>query len=105
MANKAHLECEDDNNCDFKRAKLTNDGISDDSPGKSRTITEKGIEKSSSFDEFLSPKQVADTLGVSRKFVYERIARGDLESQSVGRLRRIRRSSLEKWLNSQGKGS
>jgi excisionase family DNA binding protein len=57
------------------------------------------------FDLFFTPREVADMLGVSDKFVYERMARGELESQPIGRLKRIRKSTLETWLNSQKKGS
>ena len=52
-------------------------------------------------DYFLSPESVALFLDVSRKFIYELIARGELKALTVGgRLRRIRRSDLELWLTS-----
>lgn len=52
-------------------------------------------------DYFLSPESVALFLDVSRKFIYELIARGELKALTVGgRLRRIRRSDLELWLAS-----
>lgn len=60
--------------------------------------------KKNGLDSFLSPHEVADYLNVSRRFVYERIANGDLEFQSVGRLRRIRFSTLEAWLIRQQNG-
>ena len=52
-------------------------------------------------DYFLSPENAALCLDVSRKFIYEMIARGELKAVTVGgRLRRIRRSDLEIWLTS-----
>ena len=56
-------------------------------------------------DRFLSPENVAQYLDVSRKFIYEMIARGELKAMVVGgRLRRIRRSDLELWLTSSNSG-
>jgi len=56
-------------------------------------------------DYFLSPENAALFLDVSRKFIYELIARGDLKATTVGgRLRRIRRSDLELWLTSSNSG-
>ena len=56
-------------------------------------------------DYFLSPENAALYLDVSRKFIYEMIARGELKSVTVGgRLRRIRRSDLEMWLASANTG-
>lgn len=49
-------------------------------------------------DPFLSPKEAAEYLGVSVRFVYERIATDEIKSQAMGRLRRIRLSTLEDWL-------
>lgn len=55
-------------------------------------------------DPYLSPKEAADFLGVSARFIYERIATREVESQPIGRLRRIRLSTLEKWLIRQQNG-
>jgi len=60
--------------------------------------------KSHGFDPFLSAKEAADYLGVSRRFVYERIATSEIKSQPMGRLRRIRLSTLEDWLIRQTDG-
>ena len=60
--------------------------------------------KKNGLDSFLTPHEVADYLNVSRRFVYERIASRDLEFQFVGRLRRIRFSTLEAWLIRQQNG-
>lgn len=55
-------------------------------------------------DPFLSPDNVARYLDVSRKFVYELMARREIESVSVGgRLKRIRLSALETWLGRRNK--
>jgi len=57
-------------------------------------------------DCFLSPENAAQYLDVSRKFIYEMIARGELRAMTVGgRLRRIRRSDLELWLTSSNSGT
>jgi len=55
-------------------------------------------------DPFLSPKEAAKYLGVSVRLIYERMARGEIEVQPVGRLRRIRLSNLEAWLHRQKDG-
>lgn len=53
----------------------------------------------SGVDSFLSPENAARYLDVSRKFIYEMMARNEIEAVTVGdRLRRIRISTLEKWL-------
>ncbi len=50
-------------------------------------------------DVFLSPTNAARYLDVSRKFVYELMARKEIDAVSVGgRLKRIRLSALESWL-------
>ena len=54
--------------------------------------------KGQKLDPFLSPHEVAQYLGVSNRFVYERIARKEMKFQHIGRLRRIRLSFLENWL-------
>jgi len=53
-------------------------------------------------DVFLSPERAARYLDVSKRFIYELIARSEIEVQPLGRrLKRIRQSVLEKWLLSQ----
>ncbi|MGZ3722292.1 MAG: helix-turn-helix domain-containing protein [Bdellovibrionales bacterium] len=55
-------------------------------------------------DRFLSPENAARYLDVSRKFIYELMARGEIEVTSVGgRLKRIRLSTLDAWLNRQNR--
>lgn len=61
----------------------------------------QGSKSHSHLDSLMSPEQVAQYLNVSRKFIYERLQRGELQSQKVGRLRRIRKSTLEAWLTHQ----
>jgi excisionase family DNA binding protein len=64
-----------------------------------------GRQRAHGFDPFLSPKEAAEYLGTSVRFIYERIATGELESQPMGRLRRIRLSTLENWLVRQQNGA
>jgi len=52
-------------------------------------------------DPLLSPEEAATYCNVSRKFIYERIQRNELKALTVGRLRRIRLSTLETWLTCQ----
>jgi excisionase family DNA binding protein len=55
-------------------------------------------------DRYLSPESAARYLDVSRKFVYELMARREIEITNVGgRLKRIRLSALEEWLNRQNR--
>jgi excisionase family DNA binding protein len=63
-----------------------------------------GRQRAHGFDPFLSPKEAAEYLGTSVRFIYERISCGELESQPMGRLRRIRLSTLETWLVRQQNG-
>lgn len=53
-------------------------------------------------DFYFSPKKAAQFLDVSVKMIYELIQSGELKSQPVGRrIKRIKKSELEKWLSSQ----
>lgn len=69
-----------------------------------KKIDEK-VDTSSLFqlsDYFLSPSNAAQFLNVSVKMIYELIQSGELKSQPVGRrIKRIRKSELEKWLSFQ----
>jgi len=89
----------------FKRktTRKKNDNVKGHSTRKSDEVLERRINKDGSeLDEFLTPRQAADYLQVSPKFIYERIERGEIKSQPMGnRLKRIRRSTLEMWLLSQ----
>jgi len=52
----------------------------------------------------ISPKNAAQILDVSIKFIYERIQSGEIESICIGgRIKRIKKTALEKWLSSQVK--
>ena len=58
------------------------------------------------FDRLVSPKNAAELLDVSVKFIYECIARKEIPAEKVGgRLRRIRLSALETWLALNKKGA
>lgn len=55
-------------------------------------------------DRYLSPENAARYLDVSRRFVYELMARREIDVASVGgRLKRIRLSALNAWLNRQNR--
>lgn len=58
-------------------------------------------------DPLLSMQQAADYLGTSPPFVRREIARGHLAGTFVGRLVRVRRSALERYIleNSGGQDS
>jgi len=49
-------------------------------------------------DPLLTPTQVAQELQVTRAAVYKWIAEGKLEALKAGKVTRIRRSALEKFL-------
>lgn len=48
--------------------------------------------------EICTPEQVADYLGVSRNTIYRWCADGDIPSIKVRKVRRIKKSSLMKWI-------
>lgn len=58
--------------------------------------------------DILTPQQVADYLGISRKKVYELCQMkpdyGGLQSFSIGKSRKIEKSTLLIWLDSLKKG-
>ena len=49
--------------------------------------------------DFLTARQVAETLGIAKTSVYDHIARGDLAHHRVGRLVRIRRHDLDAYID------
>jgi len=49
-------------------------------------------------DRLLKVGEVAERLGVSRSTVMGLLARGDIESLTIGRARRVRWSRLEAWI-------
>ena len=60
----------------------------------------QGSKSDLKFDRLISPKKAAQLLDVSVKFIYECIARKEIQAERIGgRLRRIRLSALETWLN------
>jgi len=46
----------------------------------------------------LTPEEVADALSVSRHTIYRLIERGDIPTVRIGRLRRVRKVDLERWM-------
>jgi excisionase family DNA binding protein len=49
----------------------------------------------------LSTAEVARCLGISERFAKNLIYSGSLPSLKVGRLRRVRRGDLDRWIDSQ----
>ena len=45
--------------------------------------------------ELLSPEQLADYLGCGRTYVYGLLARGEIPSFKLGKLRRVRRADVD----------
>ncbi len=54
-------------------------------------------------DEFLTLKEVTEILKVSRQTVYRWISSGELRSIKIGKLVRIRKKDLEKFLKNKEK--
>ena len=48
--------------------------------------------------KFISPQELQELLGYGRTLTYELLARGEFPSYKVGKLRRIKLSDLELWL-------
>jgi excisionase family DNA binding protein len=48
--------------------------------------------------EIMTPEQLAQYLGLGRTFTYKLISSGETTSLKIGRLRRIRRVDVERWL-------
>ena len=51
-------------------------------------------------DRLLSPEQAAEMLGCHRTMVFAMLARGDIVSVKLGRLRRIPASAIDKYIAS-----
>ena len=49
-------------------------------------------------DRLLKVSEVTERLGLSRSTVMGLLARGDIESLTIGRARRVRSSRLEAWI-------
>lgn len=52
-------------------------------------------------DKLMTIEEVAEWLGVGPSWVYRRSRYGDLPTVMVGRYRRFRRSSVERWVSAQ----
>jgi excisionase family DNA binding protein len=48
--------------------------------------------------QILSPEEVAQYLGCGRTFAFKLLARGDIPSFTIGRLRRVRRTDLDRYI-------
>ncbi len=51
--------------------------------------------------EWMSPEEFREWLGIGRTKCYEMLSRDEVPSYKVGKLRRIRRFDVERWLESQ----
>jgi excisionase family DNA binding protein len=49
-------------------------------------------------NELLTPEQVADLLSCGRTYVYRLIREGQIESVKLGRLRRVPRESVDRFI-------
>ncbi|RYZ90794.1 MAG: DNA-binding protein [Proteobacteria bacterium] len=83
--------------------RLPKDPLVGDTRGYRNEVFDNGIGRGdpvAGIDSYLSPDNAARYLDVSRKFIYEMIARKEIDAVTVGgRLRRIKISSLEEWLS------
>lgn len=52
-------------------------------------------------DEVLKPIDVAEILGISRSTAYEAMRTGRIPCYQIGTARRVRRSTLERWMDEQ----
>ncbi len=48
--------------------------------------------------ELLTPEEVARMLGVTTAWVYDQSRRGTIPTVTLGRYRRYRRESIERWV-------
>ena len=69
--------------------------------GAQEANVEKGcsvVSKTVTDREVLSPEELAEFLGCGRTYAYKLLARGEIRSFKIGRLRRIRRQDVERYL-------
>jgi excisionase family DNA binding protein len=50
----------------------------------------------------LTPSETAKALGLSRTKLYELLRSGELPSRRIGRVLRVPKSAITRWLESQG---
>lgn len=55
--------------------------------------------------EWMSPEELWEWLGIGRTKCYELLSRGEIPSYKIGNLRRIRRSDVERWFENQRSAS
>lgn len=56
---------------------------------------------STEIDRMLTPREVAEVLGVARPYVYGLVNTGTLPSRKIGSMRRVWLSDLKEWVASQ----
>ncbi len=54
--------------------------------------------KSPEHDEVLSPDELANYLKCGRTYAYQLLAKGEIPSFKIGKLRRIRRADVEQYV-------
>jgi excisionase family DNA binding protein len=60
--------------------------------------TQRKLTKATYAEELLTVEQLQELLKVGRTFAYSLIRSGELPSYRVGRLVRVRRRDMERWL-------
>lgn len=55
--------------------------------------------------EWMTPEELGRWLGIGRTRCYELLSSNEVPSYKIGRLRRIRRSDVERWLECQRSAS
>lgn len=56
-------------------------------------------------EEWMTPEELRSWLGIGSTKCYELLSGGEIPSYKIGRLRRIRRSDVESWLEGQRSAS
>jgi len=56
-------------------------------------------------EEWITPEQLREWLGIGKTKCYEMLSRSEIPSYRIGKLRRIRRSDVERWLENQRSAS
>jgi excisionase family DNA binding protein len=51
-------------------------------------------------DAILTPEQLAQSLQVTKQWIYERVSLGEIPHTKVGRYLRFRKSVIDKWIDS-----
>jgi len=52
-------------------------------------------------EEWMSPEELRNWLGIGKTKCYEMLSRNEIPSHKIGKLRRIKKSDVEHWLEKQ----